>query len=152
MKNVLRWSGGFSKGSVQGADECGGSELRWPQSAINSISVCKIKMVVLSAAGIEGRAARWANGPALHVLLDGHLLLASSAQNGWLIPLLCGPDFDGVVRQCRVAILACVVDATALHLDRNDVAIGSVVGAARVLIEIDSAYFKVGRLHHCKTT
>ncbi len=38
-----------------------------------------------------------------------------------------------------VTILAGIVDAAALHPDSEDVELGSIVRAARLLIEIDSA-------------
>jgi hypothetical protein len=46
-----------------------------------------------------------------------------------------------------VAILAGIIDAAALHPDRDDVESGSIVSAAGLRIQIDSANFKARKLH-----
>lgn len=95
-------------------------------------------MIVFAAAGIKGGAATTTCVAAREVLLDAHFLSADAAQDGEFSPLRLRPDLDGMVSQGIVAVFACVINAAALHLDRNDVESGSIVSAARLRIEIDS--------------
>jgi hypothetical protein len=101
----------------------------------------EIELVMVAAAGIEGRAAGWASVATRHVLLDGHFLSARPTKHGGLSPFRARPHLDGVVGQCLVAVLACVVDAATFHLDGKDVEYAAVVSATRVRIEVDPANF-----------
>lgn len=109
---------------------------------IPSIHVLKIKLRMPAAAGVEGNVAGRALVAAGHVLLDAHLISTGAAQDRVLGPLGPRPDFDRMVSQSLVALLAGVVDAAAFHLDRDNVENGSIVSAARLRIQIDSANFR----------
>ena len=97
-------------------------------------------MIVIAAARIETRPASWAAGFALHVPTYAQLRAAGAAENCLLLPFALGPDFDPVAGECFMAILAGVVHAAALHLDRDDVRRPVIMLAARLRIQIDSVY------------
>ena len=96
---------------------------------------------MIAAAGIEGSAAVETYIATRHVLRNAELAAASAAKHGRLTPLLLRPDLYWMVGQSFVALLAGVVDAAALHPDRNDVESGSIVSAAGLSIEFDPANF-----------
>jgi len=52
-----------------------------------------------------------------------------------------------MIRECNVTILASIVDATALHLNRNDVSGSVIVLATSLRIKIDAANFWKNRNH-----
>jgi hypothetical protein len=97
-------------------------------------------MVVVAAAWIEVRLAGWAPVLAVQILPNAKFCTAASAQHGGLIPIAFGPHLYWMASQCVMAILAGVVDAATLHLDRNDVLRLAVVSAASLRIEADSAH------------
>lgn len=128
--------------AADAGQSCGGA-----QPAIGSLSAREIEVIVIAAAGVERRAARRAHRAAFHILPNGHHVLASSAKNSWLVPLRHWPNLNGMIRECHMAIFAGVVHATALHPDGDNVAIRTVMGAARITVEIDSANFRTRGLH-----
>ena len=129
------------------------TELRSPElrnSVLNSeILNCEIKMIVISTPRIERLTATWAPGFALHVLLNGEFYAAGTAEYRLLVPLPLWPDFDRVIGECGVTIFAGIVDATALHLDRNNVARSVIVLATSLRIKIDAANLGKSR-NHCE--
>lgn len=104
------------------------------------MSGTEIKMVVVSAPWIEFLAATGAARFALHVLMDGQLHAASSAKDCLLLPLALGPNLDRVAGERLMAFLARIINAAALHLDRDDVHRPAIMLAARLRIQIDSVY------------
>lgn len=68
--------------------------------------------------------------------------VAAAAEDSFLVPFGLGPEFDGVVGQCVVAVFAGVVDAAAFHFDGDDVQRGLVMDAAGLRIEIQPADFR----------
>jgi hypothetical protein len=116
-------------------------ELR--NSALNS----EIKMIVISTPRIERLTATWAPGFALHVLLNGEFYTAGAAEDCLLVPLALRPDFDRVIGECGVTILAGIVDATALHPDRNNIAGPVIVLATSLRIKTDAANLGNSRNH-----
>jgi hypothetical protein len=93
---------------------------------------------MVPTAGIERLAASRASRFALHVLMYGQLRAAGAAKYCSLMELALRPDLDRVPRERVVAILAGVVRAAALHLDRDDVGWTVIVLAACLRIEIDA--------------
>ena len=111
----------------------------WPENVIRSLGGREIKLVMLAAARIKQSAAMRAFIAACHVLANGHLLSANAAQHCGLIPFRLRPDLNRMARQRFVTFLTGVINAAALHPDGDDVESGSIVSAAGVCIEIDSA-------------
>ena len=109
---------------------------------ISSVHGRKIKLRVFSAAGVKPNVAGRAIVAAGQVLLDAHLISTGAAQDRALSPFGLRPDFDWMISQSLVAILAGVIDAAAFHLYRDDVENGPIVSAARFCIQIDSANFR----------
>jgi hypothetical protein len=110
----------------------------------------KIEMIVASTSRIELGAASWATKLALQVLMDRQLYPTGTTKYRFLAPFALGPDFDFVFGQRRVALLARVVDATALHLDRNDVGGSVEVFAPGLRIEIHATHLWKVRSHGTK--
>lgn len=82
------------------------------------------------------RAARFA----VHVLVDGQLCATGPAEYCLLVPFILWPDLDLVIGERGVAICARIVDATALHLDRNNVGWSVIMFATGLRIEIDATH------------
>jgi hypothetical protein len=58
-----------------------------------------------------------------------------------LVPFILWPDLDLVIPgERRVAICARIIDATALHLDRNNVGWSVIMFATGLPIEIDAMH------------
>ena len=108
---------------------------------LNRLLYVEVEMIVFSTPRIEQLPAGWAPGFALPILVDGHLRATGATEYGWLAPLCLGPDVDRVIGKHRVAVFAGEVDATALHLDRNNVSGSVVVLAARLRIKVDATNF-----------
>ena len=93
-------------------------------------------MVVICAFRIEvcpaNRAARFT----LHVLADGQLRSAGPAEYCFLVPVTLGPHLDLMIGERSMAILARIVDTTALHLDGNDVSRTPIVFATGIRIKV----------------
>jgi hypothetical protein len=106
---------------------------------IHSLSACKIKSVMLPAAGIERGGAAWAVVTACHVLIDCHFISANAAEHCSLSPFRLRPDLDCVAGQSLVTLFAGIIDAAALYLDGDNVESRSIVSAASLRIHIDSA-------------
>jgi len=104
-------------------------------------------MIVISTPRIERLTATWAPGFALHVLLNGEFCAAGAAEDCLLVPLALRPDFDRMIGERGVAVLAGIVDATALHLDRNNVAWPVIVPAASLRIKIYATNLGNSRNH-----
>jgi len=104
-------------------------------------------MVVVSASWIEHRATARALVGAFEVLPDGQFHSANPAQDRALVPVASQPDYDFVVGQCVVAVLARIVGATALHLDRDDIHRLVVMIAAGLSIKTDSAHVRPSVWH-----
>jgi hypothetical protein len=98
----------------------------------------KVKVVVVTAGGVEGGSARRADGVALKILVDGELGVAGSTEDGLLAPCGLGPDLDGVPSENDVTVLAGVVQTATFHFDGDDVEGTAVVYAARLGIEFDA--------------
>jgi len=84
---------------------------------------------MVTAARIESGVAGRAFVSAGHILLDAHFISTGAAEHGKLSPFGLRPNFDRMVCQLIVAILAGIVDAATLHFDRDDVEVGSIVSA-----------------------
>jgi hypothetical protein len=99
-------------------------------------------MMVVTTGGIEGGVAVGADGGGLEVGGDRELGAAGAAENGLVLPLGWGPEFDGVMGESLVAIFASVVGGAAFHFDGNDIGGAVVVEAAGLGIEIETADFE----------
>ena len=97
-------------------------------------------MIVVAASRIELCVTGWASVGAGEVLRNGQFRSASPAQDRRLVPFAAWPYFDCVAGQCVVAVLAGVVGAATLHLDRDDIYRLVVVSTTSLWIEIDSAH------------
>lgn len=113
----------------------------------DSVGARKVKVRMFAAGGIESSAAGRALVAAAEIVRDGHLTAAGAAQHRAHGPLGARPDLDRMVREGLVAILAGVIDTAALHPDRDDVESGSIVSAAGLRIQIDSANLRARGLH-----
>ena len=91
-----------------------------------------------SASGIEHRATCRALVGTFQILPDRQFGPAYPAQDRWLIPFFLWPDFDCVAGQCIVAVLARIVGAAALHLDRDDIHGLFVMNATGLSVKTDS--------------
>jgi hypothetical protein len=107
----------------------------------------EVKMIMVSAAGVERLVASRAAGFALHVLMYGQLRAAGAAEYCSLMELALRPDLDRVTGDRVVAVLAGVVTAAALHLDRDDVGWTVIVLAARLRIQINATHGRKIRSH-----
>jgi hypothetical protein len=96
---------------------------------------------VLATAGIKWGTTIRTSVAACHVLLDGHFISASAAEHRRLSPFHLRPDLDRMARQSLVTLLAGEIYTAAVHLDRDNIENGSVVGAASLCIQIDSSNF-----------
>lgn len=92
------------------------------------------------ASGIESLATSRAAEFALHVLMYAHLRAAGPAKYRFLLPLALGPHLDRMSRERFMAILARVIHAAALHLDRDNVRRSAVMPAARLRIQLDATH------------
>lgn len=111
--------------------------------------------MVTLASRIKGCVAGWAVVSARHVFMDGHLSPAASAKNCFLFPLGSWPDHDRMIRQRRVAIFTGIVEAAALHLDRDNVSGSMIMFAAGLGVDVDAAYVTEAgevclRIHECQ--
>jgi hypothetical protein len=97
-------------------------------------------MIVVAAAGIEGRSAGRTLTPTFEVLIDRQFYLAVPAKHCLTVPFAAWPDFHWVARQSRMAVFTGVIDPATLHLDSYDVARCMVMSAARLRIQIDSTH------------
>jgi hypothetical protein len=104
-------------------------------------------MIVASTSRIELGAASWATKLALQVLVDRQLDTTGAAEYRFLAPFALWPDFDFVFGKRCVALLARIVGATALHLDRNDVGGSVKVFAPGLRIEINATHLWKVRSH-----
>jgi hypothetical protein len=107
-------------------------------------------MIVASTSRIERGAASWAAKLALQVLMDRQLYPTGTAKYCFLAPFAFWPDFDFVFGERPVAFLARIVDATALHLDRNDVGGSVKMFASGLRIEIYATHLWKIRSHGTK--
>ena len=122
--------------------------VRMPVSlALNRLWYVEVEMIMLSTPRIEQLPARWAPGFALHILMDGHLRATGATEYGFSAPLCLRPDFDYVIGERGVTVFAGKVDATAFHLDRNNVSGSVIVLAARLRIKVDATNFWKSRNH-----
>ena len=103
-------------------------------------SLLKIKMMMRPAPRIEPRAASRTTRLAAQILPNRQLRAASPAQNRPLLPLAARPNRNRMPRQRNMAILASVVHAAALHLDRDNIRRRVIVHTPRLRVEIDSAH------------
>ena len=79
------------------------------------------------------------------ILADRQLYTAGAAEYCFLAPFILWPDLNPMVGECCVAILTRIVDATTLHLDRNNVGWPVIVFATGVRVSIDAAHiWKIG--------
>jgi hypothetical protein len=97
-------------------------------------------MVVVAAPGVELLPATRAARFALHILMYRQLRAASPAKYCLLLPLALRPHLDRMSSQRLMTILASIVNAAALHLDRDDVRRPVIMLAARLRIQLDSAH------------
>jgi hypothetical protein len=79
--------------------------------------------------------------------MDGQFYATGATKNGSLAPFPLGPDLDLMIGERVMTIFASIVDATALHLDRDDVGGPVIVLATGLRIEIDATNFWKGRHH-----
>ena len=112
-----------------------------------SLPDLEINMIVAAASGIEVLQTCRAATFGIHVLMDGQLYAASAAKYGSLAPFPLGPGLDRMIGERVMTILAGIVNATALHLDRDDVSGSVIVLATGLRIEIDAANFWKSRNH-----
>jgi hypothetical protein len=111
----------------------------------------EIEMVVTAASRIELLAATWAARLALHVLMDGELLATGTTEYRSLIPFSLRPDLKWVIGERSVAVFTGVVDATAPHLDGDNVSGLVIVLAPSLRIKIDATNFWKSRNHRAST-
>ncbi|HMH11783.1 MAG TPA: hypothetical protein VK578_01625 [Edaphobacter sp.] len=104
-------------------------------------------MAVVSAPRIEHRATAWALVGTLQVLPDGQLYSAYPTQNCRLIPFPLWPDLDRMAGQCVMAVLARIVGAAALHLDRDDIHGFVVMSATSLSIKTNSVHMGLKVCH-----
>jgi hypothetical protein len=104
-------------------------------------------MIVVSTFGIERCTATRAERFAVQVLAERQLYTTDTAQYRFLAPFILWPDLDLMVSERHMAIFARVVDATALHLDRNDVGWTAIMLATGLRIEIDAPHVWTIRNH-----
>jgi hypothetical protein len=107
-------------------------------------------MIVASTFRIELGAASRATKLALQVLVDRQLYTTGAAQFCFLAPFALGPDFDFVFGKRSMALLARIVDAAALHPDRNDVGCSVEVRAPGLRIEINPTHIWKVKSHCTK--
>lgn len=100
---------------------------------------CKVEVIVVAAAGIEGRIALRTAIATVHVFVDGQDRSAGAAENGALLPFACGPKSNGMTGEGVMTIFAGVEKAAALHLYGDDVHGKMVVSAAGLGVEVDAA-------------
>ena len=105
-------------------------------------------MIVIAASGVELLPASWATGLALHVLGDRQFGSAGAAKDCFLIPFNFWPDLDRVIGESGMAIFACVVNAAALHLDRDNVGKPVIVPATGLCVEVHAAHIGKTRSHN----
>jgi hypothetical protein len=98
----------------------------------------KVKMIMVSAAGIKPFVTSRAREFALHVLVNRQLRTAGTAKYCSLMKVVLGPNLDWMIGDSVVAILAGVVHAAALHLNRDDVCGPVIMLAACLRVEIDA--------------
>src|SRR5260370_24911560 len=97
-------------------------------------------MTMRPAPRIEPRAPSRTTRLAAQILPNRQLRAASPAQNRPLLPLAGRPNRNPTPRQHNMAILASVVHAAALHLDRDNIRRRVIVHTPRLRVEIDSAH------------
>jgi hypothetical protein len=100
----------------------------------------EIITVMIATAGIEMLVAAWTAEVALHVLVDGQFRAAGTTENCFLVPLASRPDFNRMIGESFVTILAGVVDTTTFHFDGDDVREAVIVLAAGLRVKIDAAH------------
>lgn len=100
----------------------------------------EIITIVIATAGVEMPVAVWAAELAVHVLVDGQFRAAGTTENCFLVPFAGRPNFNRMIGESFVTILASVVDATTFHLDGDDVRGTVIVLAARLRVKIDAAH------------
>lgn len=100
----------------------------------------EIITIVIATAGVEMPVAVWAAELAVHVLVDGQFRAAGTTENCFLVPFASRPNFNRMIGESFVTILASVVDATTFHLDGDDVRGTVIVLAARLRVKIDAAH------------
>jgi hypothetical protein len=115
--------------------------------ALNRLLYCEVEMIVFLTPRIEPLPARWAPGFTLQILVDGHLCATGATEYGFFAPLGLRPDFDRVIGEHRVAVFAGIVDAAALHLDRNNISGSVIVLATGLRIKVDATNFWRSRKH-----
>lgn len=96
---------------------------------------------MFSASGIEGFPASRTSRLAFQIFANGEFPAACATQYCPLPPLPFGPNRDRVICHRNVAILAGVVDATALYLDGDNVSRPVIMLATRVCVELHAPYF-----------
>ena len=101
----------------------------------------KVKMQMISAAGIEACSALRTAVSVRHILSNGQSVPANSTQYGEFIPLRNWPYLKSMVLQGIVAVLACVEKATAFHLDCDNVDLRVIVRTSRLRVYVDSVDF-----------
>jgi len=116
--------------------------------AIHDITILEIIMIVVAASRIKSRFTSRTTRVTLHVLVNGKHCAAGAAKNRLLIPFVLRPDCDFVIGKRRVAILARVINAATLHLDRDNVEGAAIVLATSLRVEIDSTHLSNG-WDHC---
>ena len=115
---------------------------------LSSLPNFEINMIVIATSGVELLLTTWAATFALQVLVDGQLYATSATKYGSLAPFLFGPYLERMIGERIMTILASIVDATALHLDRDDVGAAVIVRATGMPIEIDATNFWKSGRHH----
>jgi hypothetical protein len=104
-------------------------------------------MVMISTLGIERRVTKLAARFALHVLADAYLCAAGSTKYCARFPFALEPGIDLMIGEGSVAVFAGIVNAAALHLDRNNVSGSMVMLATSLRIKIHAANFWKSRSH-----
>src|SRR5712691_1468417 len=97
----------------------------------------KVQMVMQRAARIEARPARRTDRLAIQVLKDGQLGPASAAQHRLLIELSQRPNPRGMTSVHFVTGEAGIVGPAAVEFYRDDIALASIVRAARARVYLD---------------
>jgi hypothetical protein len=66
--------------------------------------------------------------------------VTGTAKNCFLAPFILWPDLSRMVGERRMTIVARIVDATALHLDCDNVGWSVIMFTTRLRIQIDAAH------------
>ena len=104
-------------------------------------------MMMSGATRIELTLAMRTDGFALEIFANGQLLSAISAQNRTFAEFLFQPNLSRVSGKRGMALMTRKPFATALELNRDDIALVMIMGASCLRIDIQAHDSRVVNLH-----